>query len=529
MPDSFASALAAAVNPPEIDAFRLLGYEPACVPFVAGQIEAPCGECPQEQFASATEYSVLLGGASGGGKSLAALAFALRECVRHPGIRVGAFRRSYPELRDSLIAELAQHFGFAEALNASWNGSEFELRFKNGSVLLFRYAETYQDATRRQGAQFQLLVLDERCLFPDEVVKFLESRVRSGRADIPVIGIRSTANPGGPSHSQVKAEFVDSTNYGERVVTDTRGRTVRFIPAGIASNPYINAEYAADLRGLPEKLRRAFLDGDWTAFAGMMFPELDRAVHVVRPFAIPSSWQKVAGIDWGFTAPFACIWLAQDEDHRLWAFREAYRTELGEEDQARLILEAEGDEQVTRFADSAMWATRGAVRSIADAYQAEGCDIIPAAKGPGSRVSGWARIHTYLSPGPACPMHRQQGLTECPRIHFFSTLEHTWTELSGLCHASVGNVEDADPKAPDHICDALRYALSGIGTGPDFPQLADVQQPAYRDPWGQEVMQQRGNWAMRLAPDDAWASAAREPGDEPESRGGQRAPWSQEP
>jgi hypothetical protein len=162
---------------------------------------------------------------------------------------------------------------------------------------------------------------------PAEVASFLESRVRSGRADIPVIGIRSTANPGGPSHHQVKRDFIDRTNYGERIVTDERGRTVRFIPAKLTSNPFLNPEYAADLRALPEKLRRAFLDGDWDSFAGAMFPELDRDRHVVRPFSLPSSWRRIAGIDWGFTAPFACIHLAEDEDHRLWAYRELYQTQ----------------------------------------------------------------------------------------------------------------------------------------------------------------------------------------------------------
>ena len=57
-------------------------------------------------------------------------------------------------------------------------------------------------------------------------------------------------------------------NYGEKTYTDERGRTVRFIPAKLADNPYINPEYAADLKALPERLRRAFLDGDWSAFAG---------------------------------------------------------------------------------------------------------------------------------------------------------------------------------------------------------------------------------------------------------------------
>src|ERR1700685_3086044 len=91
------------------DVFGLLGYEPTA---------------KQQVFHDATEFDVLFGGSSGGGKSTALVAHAIRECVRYPGIRVGAFRRSYPELKESLLAELSTTFGYAQALGASWNGTE---------------------------------------------------------------------------------------------------------------------------------------------------------------------------------------------------------------------------------------------------------------------------------------------------------------------------------------------------------------------------------------------------------------------
>src|SRR5947208_162449 len=82
-------------------------------------------------------------------------------------------------------------------------------------VDVFRYAETVKDATRRQGGQFQKLTFDERNLTSPDVVTFLESRLRSGRADVPVVGIRSGTNPGGPGHGASKARYVDPTGYGE--------------------------------------------------------------------------------------------------------------------------------------------------------------------------------------------------------------------------------------------------------------------------------------------------------------------------
>ena len=173
----------------------------------AAQWEAPAGDVfarlgyvptPKQQvFHDATEFDVLFGGSSGGGKSVALVGHAIRECSRYPGMRVGAFRRTYPELKESLLTELSTTFGYAQALGASWNGNEYELRFPNGSLIMFRYAETLKDATRRQGGQYQLLIFDERTLTPPDVVAFLESRLRSGRADIPVLGIRSSRTRAG--------------------------------------------------------------------------------------------------------------------------------------------------------------------------------------------------------------------------------------------------------------------------------------------------------------------------------------------
>jgi hypothetical protein len=448
----------------------------------------------QAEFHAATEFDVLFGGALGGGKTVALLAHAIRACVQYPGIRVGAFRRTFGELRESLLAELAQR-GYAAGLGAIWNGSEYELRFPSGSVIMFRYAESIKDATRRQGGQYQMLVFDERTLTPPDVVAFLESRLRSGRAEVPVLGIRSSANPGGPGHGAVKGRYIKPTAYGERVYSDERGRTVRFIPSRLADNPHVNPEYAADLKGLPEKLRTAFLDGNWDIFAGAMFGELSRDRHIIQPIALPDSWQRVNGIDWGYAKPWAVLWAAVDPDSRVWIYREIYRTQVGEADQAKAILAAEtpGEDVAARYADDSMWAVLGDAKPIAETYADNGVYLTKAGKGSGSRIAGWQRVHSFLADAPACPHHRAQGWETCPNLHIFSTCENLFRELADLPHATTGDPEDADTTADDHAADSLRYLLINIGGGPDFPVIGGL--PA--EGIGAEVLELKGTWALR--------------------------------
>ncbi len=373
-----------------------------------------------------------------------------------------------------MLAELAE-LGFGQALGARWNGTEYELRFDNGSLIMFRYAENMTDATRRQGGQYQLLIFDEQTLMSPDVVKFLESRLRSGRRDLPVLGVRATANPGGVGHGAVRDRYIDATDYGEKIVTDIRGRTVRFIPSRLSDNPHVNPEYAMDLMALDGQQRAAFLDGNWDAFAGAMFPELSRDRHVVEPMALPYSWKRYNGVDWGYTAPWAVLWAAVDEDGRVWIYREMYERRVGEAEQAQRILEAEGDERVkARFADDAMWATRGDAKPIADVYADHGVHLTPAGKGAGSRVHGWQRWRSYLAEAPACAHHRALGWDTCPMLHMFSTCTELFKEIRDLPHAVTGDPEDADSRAPDHAADAGRYLLmnlDGVANTDLFPSL----------------------------------------------------------
>jgi hypothetical protein len=461
-----------------VDVFAILGYEPNCLPRHAARkagipedlLPAPCGQCPQEQFHAATEFDVLYGGAAGGGKTRALLMEGLRACNRYPGIRVGAFRRTYPELEESLLAELTQ-VGFATDLGARWTGTKYNLLFPNKSIMMFRYAETLADATRRQGGQYQLLLFDERNLTPPDVVSFLESRLRSGRADIPVLGIRSGTNPGGPGHGASKARYITPTKHGKETYLDERDREVRFIPSKLSDNPHVNPEYARDLDGLPPKLRAAFRDGNWDVFAGQMFSEWSNDRHVVAPMALPASWQRFNGIDWGYSNPWCVLWAAVDEDGRVWVYREIYQTQVGEAEQAKRILAAEmaAEHVAARYADDAMWAVRGDAKPISTIYAENGVHLTPANKG--SRVTGWQRIRTYLKDGPACSHHRALGWATCPMLHVFDTCTELVRTVPNLPHATKGDPEDADTNSEDHAPDALRYLVINLGGGPVFIML----------------------------------------------------------
>jgi hypothetical protein len=468
-----------------IDPFEVLEYQPNCrvrqAAKVAGHPEwmllHGCGECPQELFHAAREWDVLYGGAAGGGKTLALLMEGIRCAMRYPGLRVGAFRRSYPELEESLLVELA-NVRYGMDLGCTYDRGKHDLHFPNGSVVMFRYAETLADATKRQGGQYQLLLFDERTLTPPDVISFLESRLRSGDYKIPVLGIRSGTNPGGIGHGAVKDKYVDPTANGEHTVLDERGRLIRFIPSRLADNPHVNVEYARDLDALPEAMRAAFRDGSWTSFVGQVFSEWRHDRHVAERIAIGESWIRYAGMDYGWTAPSVMIWGARDGDGRLWLYREVSMRQTPEVDQAKRILglEASDGGGVVHAADPAMWGKTGSAMPPAVAMALEGLAL---QKADNDRASGWQRIHSYLADGPACPQHREQGWATCPMVHVMRDacpdLVRTLPSLPYDRHRT----EDVDSNGEDHWADALRYLVMAIGTTGHL--LLDTQ-PEGRDP-----------------------------------------------
>ncbi len=458
---SFAGMLAERLSPagtPGEDVFAKLGYTPTE---------------RQQVFHEATEFDILYGGAAGGGKSKALLMEGIRAAMQYPGIRIGAFRRTFPELEESLLAELGQ-LGYCKALGCRYEKQKHDLKFPNGSLFMFRYAKNMPDATVRQGGQYQLLLFDELTLFPPDVVAFLSSRLRSGSM-VPVLGVRSGSNPGGLGHGAARKKYIDATNKGAEVITDVRGRTVRFIPSKVDDNPHVNAEYKSDLDALPDAMRSAFRDGSWDSFSGQVFTEWNDDRNVVPRFAVPPSWRRLCGIDYGWAAPWVVLWAAVDQDGRVWFYREITKTKVIEKDQARMILAAEAaNEGVSvRAADPAMWARTGEALSVASQYATEGVYLAP---GTNDRLIGKQRVHSYLAEGPACAHHRALGWETCPMLH---VLEGTCPELVRTLPSlpyDPRHPEDVDTNAEDHQYDAARYLLMILGGGPEFP--TDIEDPS---------------------------------------------------
>ena len=85
----------------------------------------------QLAFHASTADEVLYGGAAGGGKSYAICWDAFVRCLKYPGTNAYLFRRTFPELEQTLIKTMRSIV--PESLGQYYAGAH-EMRFVNGST-----------------------------------------------------------------------------------------------------------------------------------------------------------------------------------------------------------------------------------------------------------------------------------------------------------------------------------------------------------------------------------------------------------
>lgn len=480
------------LDEPEPEPLEKLGFEPVCKPRVLAKLAGtpdhllpePCGQCPQERFLALPDENldVLYGGAGGGGKSACLLALCIRTALRYPGIQIFWFRKTFPQLNQSVLRNLGR-YNYVRALGGRWNGSKYELSFPGGSILTFAHAKNAEEAAALSSAEINMLVIDERTTMPPSVVDFLYTRIRSGVPGVPCLGIRSASNPGHVGHGAVKTGYVDATDKGAKEIVDSAGRRRIFIPAKSTDNPYVG-DYDKDLEGITDPdLRARIKDGDWSAMPDAAFPDWKPDRIVVPAFEIPETWARYGGMDYGWAAPSVYLAAAKDADGRLWFYRELTMVQTAETEQAAKILAANAGTQMASIAaDPAMWGKTGSALPPAEKMATEGLWLT---KADNDRLGGKSRVHTFLLDGPACAHHREKGWATCPMLHV----------LDGACPELVKTMEDLprDPNRPedvdtdaaDHWYDACRYACMSIGVQKKFHFPEPEKTPDGIDPQAQ--------------------------------------------
>jgi phage terminase large subunit len=316
-----------------------------------------------------SRYVVLYGGAGSGKSYFCAQVVILRAMLsRH---RIAIIRKVARTLRQSVFARILSQlneWGIRSVVNV--NKSEMLITFPNGSELLFVGLDDpeklksidsltsiwIEEATEISEADFTQVDLRLR-----GVTKFCKQ-------------ILLSFNPVSVSH-WLKKRFFDNPSEGETTVLKTTFR----------DNPHCDEEYSRmfdDLEARNPDLFRIYGKGEWGILKGLIYPN-HRVVESIPEDVDVEGY----GLDFGFNAPSALIWLGLKDVNWTRRTGTAYvrevlyesqlsNTELGDRMRALGV-----NARVPIYADAAEPARIKELRK-------QGFNIKPANKGKGSVQSG---------------------------------------------------------------------------------------------------------------------------------------------
>lgn len=287
-----------------------------------------------EMFRS-TASEILLSGAAGTGKSVAALMKLHLTCLHTPGVRALIVRKTHASLTASTLVTFRQRVA-AEAIAAGivrfYGGSAQEpaaFRYTNGSVIVVGGLDR---ATRLLSTEYDLCFVDEAIETTAEDLDTIVTRLRNGKTSRQQL-IMAT-NPGPPTH-----HLKQRANAGRCQMLYSRHEDNPRLYAGGEWTEYGRA-YLERLDSLTGARKERMRWGKWVAAEGLVYEAWDPAVHVVEPFEIPQDWTRWWSVDLGFVNPTVIQFWAEDRDGRLYLYREMYRTKMLVEDHAREVLRA---------------------------------------------------------------------------------------------------------------------------------------------------------------------------------------------
>ena len=462
----------------------------------------------QYRFLASGKKYVGFGGARGGGKSWSVRTKAKILAAAYPGIKLLIVRRTFPELVNNHINQLRDELNGI----ARYNKTEKIFTFANGSTIKFGYCNNDKDLDQYQGAEYDVIFLDEATQLQEMWIKKITACVR-GVNEFPK-RVYFTCNPGGASHSYFKRLFIDGQYEGGEDPNE-----YEFIQALATDNKALMAsqpDYIKQLEALPPKLREAWLYGRWDIFEGQFFEDFrttpdikkcaaaginqeeavrqHRWTHVIAPFDLNSGerrgWNIMRSYDFGYNKPFSLGYWAVDYDGTLYRIMEMYGctqtpnegVKWSPDEQFRRISEFErehpwlkGRKIVDSVADPAIWdSSRG--ESIAETAARYGIYFTP---GDNQRIPGWMQVHYRLQ-------FDENGYA---RMYVFNNCK-AFIRTMPLMMYSDTHPEDLDTKLEDHCPDEVRYMCM---SRPVKPIMQEEKKPILSDPLDQFTEKQHRN------------------------------------
>ena len=294
-------------------------------------IKAPSFRGGALELGACRDIEVCLDGPAGTGKTFAALFKIHLLLSLFPGAKALVARKSNTALAGSALATYRDHILHPSEHVEYFGGNKVKpaaFMYPNGSILVVNGLDK---PSKVKSWEFDIAFINEATEITIEDLEFVRSRLRNGKTPYPQIIL--DCNPDAPNHW-----------LNQRMI---EGKTTRLLSRH-EDNPRFHDgtdwteegyRYIYEILGGLTGVRLSRLRyGVWAAATGSVFEDSwDRARNVITPFHIPPEYPSYLLIDFGYTNPFVCLWIAIDGDGRIYVYRQIYMTRKLVEDHAEDI------------------------------------------------------------------------------------------------------------------------------------------------------------------------------------------------
>jgi PBSX family phage terminase large subunit len=278
---------------------------------------------------------VLVSGPAGTGKSRACIEKLHAMCLRNPGMRGLMVRKTMVSLTSTGLVTYREHVA-KESLSIGeveyYGGSMTEpaqYRYINGSKVMIGGMDKPEKV---MSSEYDLIYVQEATELTIEDWDALNSRLRNGIVSFQQL--LADCNPNMPTHwLKKRCDRGDTAMINSRHEDNPR----LFELDGTMTDG--GRAYMKRLDALTGVRKLRLRDGKWVAAEGLIYDGYDPEIHLIDNFVghPPDSWDRIWGIDFGYTNPFVCQFWAIDPDGRLYLYREIYMTRRLVEDHCKQI------------------------------------------------------------------------------------------------------------------------------------------------------------------------------------------------
>lgn len=393
----------------------------------------------QAKTVEAVEHGIkyiMFSGGIGNGKTFLCCWICLKVAIENPNIRIVIARNSFTNLKRTTMWVFLNEV-FTPELRAillkKYNKTDSLIELNNGSEIYFIDLE---NESKILGMEIGFAYIDEAKEIKKEVFEILLGRMRQKCGTRQIL---LSTNPDTPQHYLYKLFF------------ESNDKDFKVIEAETKENKYLPDDYLKTVYSLyTGTYLDRYLCGKWVGFEGLVYSEFIPSIHLTD--AIPydntslQHFRFYRAIDWGYTNPAVCLFIAVDKDDNITVIDEIYITKTLIGEFITLIKQKQTDKNFdATFADPSEPAY------IEECNQS-GVYIQPANN---SVIGGIQKVKSMFGID-------EKGITKLKIMRNCVNLIRE-LQLYRWQDSKDGKQEKEEPlKLHDHACDALRYFVNSF-------------------------------------------------------------------